>query len=55
MKQGKENFEFVKDDEKESQRNYIFQDNPKTKIAFYFIAIVLILLIVAVATTGVLF
>ena len=52
MKQGKESFEFVKDPNDETQRNYIFQDNDKTKIAFYIVASVLVVLIIAVAATA---
>ncbi|WP_156168936.1 hypothetical protein [Kordia jejudonensis] len=50
MKQGNEDFDFVKDENKE-QGNYIFQKNKKTKIAFFFIAAVLAILIFAVALT----
>lgn len=51
MKQGDENTKFVKDDENPTKK-YLFQKNNKTKIAFYFIAVVLILLILAIVITG---
>ncbi|AWX43189.1 hypothetical protein HME9304_00176 [Flagellimonas maritima] len=51
MKQGEENTKFVKNEE-EPTRKYIFQNNTKTKTAFYFILAALILLIIAVAITG---
>ncbi|WP_430411736.1 hypothetical protein [Kordia sp.] len=50
MKQGQEDFDFIKDEEKK-QGNYIFQNNKKTKFAFYFIAAVIAFLIFAVALT----
>ncbi|EDP97514.1 hypothetical protein U8527_04155 [Kordia algicida OT-1] len=52
MKQGKEDFKLVKDSDNESKRNYIFQNNTKTKAAFYFVAFVLVILIVAVTATA---
>lgn len=52
MKQGKEEFKIVKDPENVEQRNYIFQKNKKTTAAFYFVAIVLIALIAAIAVTA---
>ena len=52
MKQGEEGFEFVKDAEEDNKRNYIFQDNAKTKTGFYIVAAILILLIIAVAATA---
>ncbi len=47
MKQGKEDFEFVKDNN-ESKGNYIFQKDGITKKGFVFVAIVLVVLILAV-------
>lgn len=52
MKQGEEDFKIVKDSDNTSRRNYIFQNNTKTKAAFYFVAFVLLILIVAVAATS---
>ena len=51
MKQGEEDFNFIKDEESPKE-NYIFQKNTKTKIAFYFIAIILGMLIFAVSLTA---
>ncbi|MFD1062173.1 hypothetical protein ACFQ1Q_02860 [Winogradskyella litorisediminis] len=50
MKQGKEDFDIVKDDN-DSKRNYIFQKDGLTKKIFVFVAIVLVVLIIAVALT----
>jgi hypothetical protein len=41
MKQGKEDFEFVKD-EKDKKRNYLFQTDKLTKVGFYIIASVIV-------------
>lgn len=46
MKQGEENFEFVKDKEDE-KGNYIFQKDKITKYGFYFVGIVLVLIVLA--------
>ncbi len=51
MKQGKENFEFIKESENTKKRNYIFKNDKLTTGTFYFIAVVLVILIVAVAMT----
>lgn len=50
MKQGKEDFEIVKE-EKDSKKNYIFQKDGITSKTFIFVAIVLVILIIAVALT----
>ncbi len=52
MKQGKEDFKFIKNPENTEQRNYIFQKNKKTKTAFYFVASVLVFLIAALFATA---
>ncbi|MCL5127978.1 MULTISPECIES: hypothetical protein [unclassified Algibacter] len=44
MKQGKENFEFVKD-KNDEKGNYIFQKDKLTKYGFYFVAAILIILV----------
>ncbi len=43
MKQGKEDFEFVKE-EKDKKRNYIFQKDKLTKVGFYNVASLLVVL-----------
>lgn len=48
MKQGQENFEFVKEEGKEHQRNYLFKKDSITKGSFFFIVIILALLVLAV-------
>ncbi|MFG6685446.1 hypothetical protein ACGK9U_02600 [Mariniflexile sp. HNIBRBA6329] len=53
-KQGKEDFEIVKDPEN-NKKNYIFQKDGITKKTGLFIVIVLILLITAVVLSGVFF
>jgi len=50
MKQGQENFDFIKEEEN-SNTNFIFQKNTKTKVAFYVIAAILAILILAVVIT----
>ena len=52
MKQGKEDFDLVKDEDDKSQRNYIFQKDGLTTKIFVFVAIVLVVLIIAVALTS---
>ncbi|NJB37710.1 hypothetical protein [Croceivirga sp. JEA036] len=54
MKQGEEKTEFVKEEHKDSKK-YIFQKNTKTKVAFFFILSVLVLLILGVVVSGVSF
>jgi hypothetical protein len=45
----------VKDSDNEKERDYIFQDNKKTRFGAGFIVVVLILLIVAVIISAVYF
>lgn len=52
MKQGEEKTKFVKEAENPTKK-FIFQKNRKTKVAFFFIAFVLIILIAMVFTTDV--
>jgi len=52
MKQGKENFEVVKDKE-EGKRNYLFKKDKLTQSIFYFVAIVLAILVVGVIITSI--
>ena len=52
MKQGNEEFKFIKNPENKELRNYIFQKNSKTKTAFYFVASVLVMLITALFVTA---
>ena len=52
MKQGEEQTKFVKDSEHPTSK-YLFQWNTKTKIAFYFIVTVLLVIIGAIAVSGI--
>jgi hypothetical protein len=51
MKQGKEDFEFVKD-EKDKKRNYLFQTDKLTKIGFYIVASIIVVLFIAFFITS---
>ena len=51
MKKEKGDFEFVKD-ENDSKRNYIFKKDGITTKAFYIIAVVLVVLVLAVIFTA---
>ena len=51
-KQGEENFEVAKEENRE-KRNYLFQKNTKTKTGFILIITFLAILILAVAITNI--
>jgi len=50
-KQGKEDFEFVKE-KNDTKGNYIFQKDGITKTGFYIITVILIILIIATIYYG---
>ena len=52
MKQGKEDFEFVKD-ETDKKRNYLFQKDKLTKVGFYIVVIVIVISFIVFIITSV--
>ncbi len=54
MKQGTEDFNIVKENPEEKNRNYIFQNNKITRLGFYIVASLLIIGITMAIVSGVL-
>ncbi|MFD0991853.1 hypothetical protein [Tenacibaculum geojense] len=52
MKNKNNDFEFIKDNPKKSNKNYIFQNNKITRIGFYIVLSLLIIGVVIVFVEG---